>query len=117
MRLATCVLLLVGPLLAAVIPRNANAQEIQSGYLLQGPNDGWYAVVTPMGRWKAQLADGCPIAPGTDVDVIDAADTPETIDRLEGGASCALANVSKVSDLPCLTAYGLCEVRLELVSG
>jgi hypothetical protein len=114
MRLLTVVVLLSALLLAAVLVRSAQAQELQSGYLLQGPVDDWYAVATPAGRWKAQLAEGCSIPADSDVEVSGPVDLPAAIMAADG-TSCALANVSKVSDLPCFTAYGLCEVRLELV--
>ena len=117
MRTTTVVLLLVALVLALLlmVVRSAHAEEAMAGYLLPGPNDGWYALATPAGRWKVQLAADCPIQAPSDVQV-STGDEPTAIATLDG-SSCLLANVGKVSELPCFTAFGLCEVRLELLGG
>ena len=117
MRTTTVVLLLVALVVAllTLVARNAHAQELSMGYLLPGPNDGWYAVATPAGRWKAQLSADCPIQAPSDVQV-NGSDLPTAIEEADGSL-CLLLNVSKVSELPCFAAFGVCEVRLELLAG
>lgn len=84
---------------------------VTPAYVTQTSGDQLLALATPDGRWVIQLDPSCTaIGPNSEVYLTGLPDDSATLLVAESGESCALAGRQHVSDVPCLTRNGVCDV-------
>jgi len=89
----------------------AQQPDLTPAYVTRTSGEGIFALATPNGRWAIQMpADCTAIVPDAEVYISGPPDDDTTVLVAESGDSCGLASRQRVSDVPCFTRNGICDV-------